>query len=107
MPGYRLTQDAPTTTGGSDAKRLGTGAVALLALGAPFVAAAPAAAENGGPGQPGKGYAEAQASTHIATDTSASGHSGADAAAGADSTAGAQAAAGTHSAAGAQSSAHS
>jgi hypothetical protein len=54
----------PTSTSRDDATRLGKGAIALLALGAPFVATAPAAADGGGPGHRGDGQAEAQTSAH-------------------------------------------
>src|ERR671922_238063 len=62
MQGYRRTRDAQTTVGRDDAKRMGKGAIALLAFGAPFVAAAPATADGGGPPQSGETHGQAQAS---------------------------------------------
>lgn len=60
MPDCRLTADTPSSTSRDGAKRLGGAGVALLALGAPFVVAAPAVAHDGGPGQAGNSHAEAQ-----------------------------------------------
>src|SRR5688500_13674505 len=80
MPGRRLTTDAPTTTSRDDAKRLGKGAIALLALGAPFVAAAPATAQGDDTPEPSNthGYAQASvdASAAAAPQSSAAGPPG-------------------------------
>jgi hypothetical protein len=65
--------DGLSSTVRGDAKRLGKGAITLLALGAPFVAAAPAAANGGGPEPPGDSQAESQASAHASMDGSGAG----------------------------------
>ena len=46
----RETTDAATTTGRGYAQRVGEGAIALLAIGAPFAAATPAGANGNGRG---------------------------------------------------------
>lgn len=77
MPNRHLRTGAPPSTSGDDERRRGKGAIALLALGAPFVAATPAVAAGGVAGQPGNGHAEEQASAQASSDASAGGGSGA------------------------------
>src|SRR5215208_3606221 len=50
MQNHRVNTDAPMAAGRDDAKRVGKGAIARLALGAPFVAATPATAQGNGNG---------------------------------------------------------
>jgi MYXO-CTERM domain-containing protein len=55
MRDEREITDAATTTGRGDARRVGKGAIALLAIGAPFAAATPANADGNGHASSGAG----------------------------------------------------
>ena len=76
MQNHRVNTDAPMAAGRDNAKRVGKGAIALLALGAPFVAATPATAQGNGNGH-GHANAGADASATAAPQSDDAGTPGA------------------------------